>query len=108
MDSHWLICLSFCLTHTVLPGSGGDPFGMLRKDARVEGSSSSPVVSRLLHGGVNHVVLVFAMQVLQLGLAVQACAWRGTHEGLRRVRVLHKECRSRRRDVLVGDVRGGT
>jgi hypothetical protein len=44
------------------------------------------------------------MGVVRLGPAVRACALRGTH-GRLGVRVLHKECR--RRDVLVGDVRGG-
>jgi hypothetical protein len=100
-DSHWLVCLRFCLARTVLPGSGGDALGVSRKDARAEGSSA---VSRLLRG-VNHVVLVFVVRVVRLGLVVRACALRGTHGGLR-VRVLHKECRGR--DVLVGDVRGGT
>lgn len=100
-DSHWLICLRFCLARTVLSGSGGDALGVSRKDARAEGSSA---VCGLLRG-VNHVVLVFVMRVVRLGLAVRACALRGTHGGLR-VRVLHKECRGR--DVLVGDVRGGT
>lgn len=100
-DSHWLVCLGFCLARTVLSGSGGDALGVSRKDARAEGSSR---VSGLLRS-VNHVVvLVFVMGVVRLGPAVRACALRGTHGGLW-VRVLHKECR--RRDVLVGDVRGG-
>jgi hypothetical protein len=102
----------------VLPRSGGDALGVVsRKDARAEGDSSSSPVSGLLLlllllRGVNHVVvLVFVVVgVVRLGLAVRACVLRrGTHEeGLlrMRVRVLHKECR--RRDVLVGDVRGGT
>ena len=101
-DSHWLICFGFCLARAVLPRSGGDALGVSRKDARAEGSSP---VSRLLLRGVNHVVLVFVVRVVRLGLAVRACALRGTHGGLR-VRVLHKECC--RRDVLLGDVRGGT
>jgi len=118
-DSHWLICLGFRLARTVLPRSGGDALGVMsrRKDARAEGStgssssSSSTVTNanqcRLLFRSVDHVcVLVFVVGVVRLELAVRACALlRGTHEGLR-VRVLHKECR--RRDVLVGDVRGGS
>jgi hypothetical protein len=67
-DSHWLVCLGFCLARTVLSGSGCDALGVSRKDARAEGRSSP--VSGLLHG-VNHVVvLVFVMRVVRLGLAV--------------------------------------
>ena len=49
-DTHWLICLSFSHTHTVLPMDSGDPLEVvLGKDARVEwGSSSGPILSRLL------------------------------------------------------------
>ena len=108
-NSHWLICLGFCLARTVLARSGGDPFGVVsRKDARAEGGSGSPVYGLLLLRGVYHVVVLalFVMGVVRLGLAVRACALRGTHEGLW-VRVLHEECR-RRDVVMVGDMRGGT
>jgi hypothetical protein len=100
--SHWLICLGFCLACTVLPGGGGDALGVSREDTRAEGSSPVSLSLSLsvpgLLRGVNHVVvvfvLVFVMRVVRLGLAVvRACALRGTHGGLRWVRVLHKECR---------------
>lgn len=100
----------------MLPGGGGDPLGVVsRKDARAErGSGSGPVLSRLLLlllRGINHVAVLvfFVVWVVRLGLAVRARALRrGTHEGLLRVRVrvLHEERRGR--EVLVGDVRGGT
>ena len=98
--SHWFICLGFRLACTELPRGGGDALGVSREDARAE---SNPV-SGLLRG-VNHVVLVFVVGVVRLGLAVRACALRGTHGGLR-LRILHKERCGR--DILVGDVRGRT
>ena len=73
-NSHWLIGLSFCLAHTVLPGSGDDALGVVsRKDARAEGDSSSSPVSGLLLlllplRGVNHVVvfIFFVMGMVRL------------------------------------------
>ena len=96
-NTDWLICFGFCLPCAELPRSGSDALGVSRKDARAKGSP----VTRLLCGE-NHVVFVFVMGVVRVGLAVGGCALRGAHAGLR-VRVLHKECRGR--DVL-GDVRG--